>query len=72
MDSWNLPNLISDEGSSELNGTCWFRSFLCAAEFDVFRVKFRARLLKSGLNYNLRLGFTKRSNLVTVDLLIRS
>ena len=72
MDSGNLPNLISAEGSSELNGTCWIWLFLCAAEFDVFRVKFRARLLKSGLNYNLSLGFTKRSNLVTVDLLIRS
>ena len=27
-----------------------FWSFLCAAEFDVFKVKFRARFLKSGLN----------------------
>ena len=26
-----------------------FGSFLCAAEFDVSRVKFRARLLKIGL-----------------------
>ena len=50
MDSGNLPNLISDEGRRELNGTCWFWPFLCAAEFDVFRVEFRARLLKRGLN----------------------